>query len=165
MSVQLGVGAPTNSGEAFAYIQRLQDGATIDDLKVLALTEAIGLELYEAMARKTDHPEVQALLQRAGREELGHAHRVSKAIEILTGEPFPIPAIEDHPFYTPLETGPITKEVLLGIAQGEFAGEELYKGVASGFSDPEVLKLFALNGKEERQHGERLHKIVELLYG
>ena len=164
MSAQLGPGAPTNSGEAFAYLQRLKDGATVDDLKVLALTEAIGLELYEDMARKTDNPEVQALLRRAGREELGHAHRVSKAIEILTGEPFPIPAIEDHPFYTPMDSGPITKETLLGIAQGEFAGEEMYKGVASRFSDPEVIKLFALNGKEERQHGERLQQIVELLY-
>jgi rubrerythrin len=165
MSVQLGPGAPTNSGEAFAYLQRLKDGATIDDLKVLALTEAIGQPLYEAMVQKTDNPEVQALLQRAGREELGHAHRVGKAIEMLTGEPFPIPALEDHPFYTPLETGPITKEVLLGIAEGEFAGEEMYRGVASGFDDPEVKKLFALNGGEERQHGERLHRIVELLYG
>jgi len=163
MGMQLGPDAPTTSAEAFAYIQRLKDGATVDDLKVLALTEALGLELYEAMARKTDHPEAQALLRRAGREELGHAHRISKAIEILTGEAFPIPEIDAHPFYTPLDT-PITKESLLGIAKGEFAGEDLYKGVASRFTDPDVLKLLALNGQEERQHGERLHQVVELLY-
>lgn len=63
-----------------------------------------------------------------------------------------------------MDSGPITKETLLGIAQGAFASEEMYKGVASRFSDPEVIKLFALNGKEERQHGERLQQIVELLY-
>ena len=166
MSVQLGPGAPTNSGEAFLYVRRLRDeGANVDDLKVLALAEAIGLELYEDLARKTDNPEAQALLRQSGREEMIHAHRISQVIEILSGEAFPIPAIEDHPFYTPMDTGPLTREALEKLAQGEFAGEDLYKGVASRIDHPEALKLLAQNGKEELDHGARIQKVVALLFG
>jgi len=163
MSLDLPANAPKTTSEAFAYLGRLAKGATIDDLKILALVEAIGLKLYEEMAARAAHPEVKKLLLANGREELAHAHRVSKAIEILTGKPFPIPAIDQNPLYTGVTPAPITKAAFAGLVKAEFSGENLYEGVASGFDNPEVVALFRQNGKEETGHGQRLQQAAEFL--
>jgi rubrerythrin len=165
MAINLPPDGPQNSQEAFAHINRLGAGTTVDDLKILALVEALGKELYGRMADGAPNDAVKELLLINGREELAHAHRVSKAIEILTGEPFPIPAIEENPFYTPTPitpTTPMTKEFLGMLAQAEFAGEDMYTRIAACFENPEALALFRQNGKEETQHGERLHRAAEL---
>jgi rubrerythrin len=163
MSYQLPAGAPKTTGEAFAYIGRLKDGATVEDLPILALAEALGKALYDDLASRADHPEVKKLLLENGREELAHAHRVSKAFTVLTGEHFAIPPIEDNPLYTALDPMPITKAALTALAEGEFGGEALYAGIAASFDNPEALALFRLNGKEELDHGARLMKAVALL--
>src|SRR3546814_6948630 len=103
MSWKLPPDAPKNTSEAFAYVNNLRNGATLDDLKILALTEALGKNLYDDLASGADDPKVKDLLLKNGREELAHAHRVSKAIEILSGEPFPIPPIAGNPLFTPIE--------------------------------------------------------------
>lgn len=155
---------PTTTGEAFARIGAFKDGGvTIDDLKLLALAEAIGKALYDDMATRAPNAEVKALLERHGDEELRHGHRLSEAIEILTGEPFPIPPVEQIPFYTPLDPLPVTREALRGLAQGEFGGKELYNGVASSFTDPQAIALFNLNGDEEAEHGRAILAILDQL--
>ncbi len=155
---------PKTTGEAFARIGTFKDGGvTIDDLKLLALAEAIGKALYDDMATRAPNAEVKALLERHGDEELRHGHRLSQAIEILTGEPFPIPPVDQIPFYTPLDPMPVTREALRGLAQGEFGGKELYNGVASSFTDPRAIALFNLNGDEEAEHGRAILAIVDQL--
>lgn len=155
---------PKTTGEAFARIGGFKDGGVnIDDLKVLALAEAIGKALYDDLATRAPNAEVKALLERHGDEELRHGHRLSEAIEILTGEPFPIPPVDQIPFYTPLDPMPVTREALGGLAQSEFGGKELYNGVASSFTDPKAIAIFNLNGDEEAEHGRALLAIMDQL--
>jgi len=163
MNLDLPADAPKTTNEAFAYLGKLMNGATIDDLKILALVEAVGQKLYEDIASRAEHPEVKKLLLANGREELGHAHRVSKAIEILTGKPFPIPEIDANPLYTGITPMPITKAAFEGLVKAEFNGGNLYDGVASSFDNPEVVALLKQNGKEEVQHGHRVQQAIEFL--
>lgn len=165
MDLELPADAPKTTGEAFAFVGKLGAGATVNDLKILALTEALGDELYASMADGTDNPQVKALLLANGREELAHAHRVGKAIEILTGQPFPIPPIAENPIYTPLGPRPVTRETLARLAEGEFAGEDLYDRIASSFDDAQAAALLRQNGREELEHGHRLKRAAELLDG
>jgi rubrerythrin len=155
---------PKTTGEAFARIGAFKDGGvTIDDLKLLALVEAIGKALYDDLATRAPNAEVKALLEQHGREELRHGERLSEVIEHLTGEPFPIPPLDQIPFYTPLDPMPVTRESLNGLAQGEFSGKELYNGVASSFTDPKALAVFTLNGDEEAEHGRNILAIIDQL--
>lgn len=163
MTITLPADAPKTSGEAFAYIGKLINGATIDDLKILALTEALGMQLYENLAEGTDLPDVKEMLRENGRDELKHAWRISEAIEILTGEPFPIPPIDQNPLFTPLAPMPVTRASLTKLSEGEFGGQALYKGIASSFDNPQAIALFLQNGKEEAHHGEQLLKAASLL--
>lgn len=163
MVLELPANAPKTTNEAFAYVGELSKGATIDDLKILALVEAIGEELYNDLAGRAENPQVQELLRANGREEMVHAQRVSKALEILTGKSFPIPPLSEIPFFTPLSRMPITAEALGALAAAELAGADLYAGVASSFDNPEAVALFQQNGKEEIQHGHRLQRAAELL--
>ena len=163
MNVRLPANAPKTTEEAFARVRELHKGATLDDLPILALAEAIGLKLYENLADGVENPEVKKLLLQNGREELAHAHRVSKAIEILTGEPFPIPPIEENPFYSPLPKAPVTKASLAKLAAAEFAGEDMYAAIAKSFDNAEAEALFRQNGREEVGHGARLEKAAALM--
>lgn len=163
MPFDLPADAPKTTSEAFAWLGKLANGATVDDLKILALIEAIGLKLYEEIASRAEHPEVKKLLLANGREELAHAHRVSKAIEILTGKPFPIPAIEQNPLYTGIAPMPVTRAAFEGLVKAEFSGGDLYDAVASSFDNPEVVALFKQNGREEIQHGLRVQQAIEFL--
>ena len=164
MTLDLPPGAPTNAAEAFAYLDRLHNGATVDDLKILALVEVMGLPLYEAMAEQTDNAEAKALLLRSGQDELTHGRRVAEAIELLTGKPFPLPTVEEHPFYAPMAMGPITKAQLEGIIAGEVNGGAMYQSVADSFDNEAARMLFAQNGAEELMHAERLKEVSRLLF-
>lgn len=164
MALQLPADSPKNTEEVFARIGKMAQGnCTLDDLRILALGEAIGLELYKTLAEGVDNPRAKELLLQNGREEMRHAQRCAKAIEILTGEPFPIPPLEEIPFYTPLPTKPVTKESLAKLAEAEFAGEDLYAAIAASFDNPEATALFQQNGKEELEHGARLMQASSFL--
>lgn len=163
MALDLPANTPKTTQEAFEYVGSIGPNVTIDDLKILALTEALGMELYAGLASGTDNSAVRDLLLENGKEELLHARRVSEAIEILTGTPFPIPAIEDNPIYTPLPDMPLTREALQKLADAEFAGENMYDGIAASFDDERAKALFLQNGKEEGGHGQRLAQAAELL--
>jgi rubrerythrin len=163
MAWQLPPHAPKSTGEAFAYVNTLKNGATVDDLKIMALVEAMGQQLYEDLATGTDHIEIKRLLKQNGREELGHAHRLVKVIKILTGEDFPLPPIEQNPVYTPAQRTELTRAALLHIADAEFDGENLYEGIAASFDNAEAKALLRQSGKEEIQHGHRVRQAAELL--
>ncbi len=165
MTSQLPAGAPTNIGEAFAHINAVT-APSLDDLKVMVLLEAAGLDLYRGMLPGTDNAEVAALLEHNGREELAHAHRVSKAIRAISGEEFAPPESADNPYLAgPIPSMPVTAEALRGLSQGEFAGEGLYERWAANCDNEEAARLFRLNGGEERDHGDRLLAAAALLEG
>lgn len=163
MPNQLPSGAPATIGEAFAHINAVT-APTVDDLKVMVLLEAAGLDLYNGMLAGTDNPAVAALLAHNGREELAHAHRVSKAIRAISGEEYAPPEAADNPYLAgPLPTPPITVDALKGLAQGEFSGEGLYERWAANCDNAEAARLFRLNGGEERDHGNRLLEAAAML--
>jgi rubrerythrin len=161
--VDLPAGAPETLGAAFAHIGQIKT-PTILDMKVMVLVEAAGQTLYENISQGTDNPAVRDLLLHNGREEMVHAHRVSKAIEAITGESFLPPAAANNPYCAgPMPSAPMTPEGLRGTAKGEFGGEALYEGWAASMENEEAARLFRLNGKEEADHGNRLLEAALLL--
>lgn len=165
MASLLPAGAPATLGEAFALINGLESPG-VDDLKVMVLVEAAGLDLYKGMASGTDNPQVAALLLHNGREEMAHAHRVAKAIKSISGEDFPPPDAADNPYCAgPMPSMAVTIEGLKSLAESEFGGEAMYEMWASNSTDPEAARLFRLNGKEEAEHGGRLLEAAALLEG
>lgn len=163
MGWQLPAYAPKNTYEAFAFVNGLSKGATLDDLKILALTEALGKELYFDLAERAEHPEVKELLRANGRDEYTHAERACEVLKILTGESYVLPSITENPLYSPISPMPLTKAALGALAEAELAGEDLYAGIAASFDNSEVKALFALSGREEIEHGHRLTRVAELL--
>ena len=165
MAVALPAGAPSSMGEAFAHINSLSS-PTVDDLKVMVLLEAAGLDLYRGISAGSDNPAVVALLEHNGREELAHSHRVSKAIMAISGEAYPPPEASDNPYLGgEMMVVPLTAEGLRGLAQSEYAGEVLYENWASNSGNEEAARLFRLNGKEEAEHAGRLLEAAALLEG
>jgi rubrerythrin len=163
MTVALPAGAPSTLGEAFAHIGTLS-APSIDELKMMVLLEAAGQELYRGMVPGTDNAGVAAILEHNGREEMAHAHRVSKAILAISGEAYAPPEPADNPYLTEaMPAKPITADGLRGMAQGEFSGEALYERWAANIGNDEAARLFRQNGKEETDHGNRLFEAALLL--
>lgn len=136
---------------------------TMDDFKLMVYLEAGGQGFYAGLAEGAPNDDIKALFEKSGREELAHAHRVSRVIEKLSGETFGVPEPADNPYYAPPQGLAVTAELLATIAQGEFGGETLYEGWAASVDDEEAAKLLRQNGKEERMHGERAEEIIGLL--
>jgi rubrerythrin len=159
----LPAGYPTNQTEAFALLATRKK-LSIDDLKILALLEAAGESFYLAAAAALDNAEAKALLTRNGQEERGHAHRLLKAIALLGGEPFELPADEHNPYIRPLRLdGKISADVLATIEKGEQEGDLSYQAWADAESNIEVAKILRQNGSEETRHGERVAQVINLL--
>jgi len=163
MAITLPAGAPATLGEAFAHINQLTS-PSLDDLKIMVLLEAAGLELYRGVSASTDNAEIAALMDHNGREELAHAHRVSKAILAISGEEFLPPEPADNPYLATALPGMVASpDMLRGLAKGEFFGETLYETWAGNAENAEAARLFRLNGKEEADHGNRLLEAAALL--
>ena len=156
-----------------AHLPQTVEGATqhiygvttpsVDDLKLMVCLEAAGQGFYGAFAEAAPSDEVKAVFVKNGQEELGHAHRVSRALKLLYGEDFPVPEPADNPYYAWPKGAVITKEMLLGIAQAELAGDVLYDLWATNLGNEEAGRLLRQNGKEEKGHGERMQHAAGLL--
>lgn len=156
-------GYPTDQIEAITLLTNLEM-PTIDDMKIMALIEAAGETFYTAAAAAVDNEEARALLLRNGQEERGHAHRLLKAIKLLSGEDWELPADADNPYVQPMDlTGMINLELLEAIQQGERDGDLSYQGWAAKMDNAEVAKIFIQNGAEETRHGERVAQVAKLL--
>ena len=153
---------PADGDAAFAYIGSVETPA-IDDFKLMMFLEASGQGFYQALAEAAPNDEARDLLARSGREEMAHAHRLQKVIEILSGEHFPVPEPQDNPYFAVPEGIEITKELLETIAVGEFGGKDLYDGWAATLDNDEAARLLRQNGKEEHIHGERAQQVQALI--
>src|SRR4029453_6612375 len=129
------------------------------------LLETAGEPLYFCLAEGVASEEARNLLRQNGREETAHAHRLKKAIEILTGEPYTIPTLDENPYGKPPAMGPVTPELLRGLIQAEFGGDKLYQTYAANEPNPEVAALLLQNGREETRHGQRVEQAIALLGG
>lgn len=157
---------PANAPDTFeAALERLGSITTpsVDDFKLMVYLEAGGQGFYAGLADSAPSDVIKEFLEKSGREELAHAHRVSRVIEKLSGAPFAVPEPADNPYYAPPQGLEITVDLLKTIAEGEYGGEALYEGWAASVDDEEAAKLLRQNGKEERMHGERAEEIIGLL--
>lgn len=155
---------PADGMNAYAYFLTVTR-PTIDDLKGMMFLEASGQGLYYGLAAMTDRQEARDILARNGREERAHAHRLRRAIRILSGETVDVPAPEEKPYHGALGFDALTPDVLEGLIGAEFDGENLYNIWAAGVGNDAAARLLRQNGKEERRHGERIRKVMSLLKG
>jgi rubrerythrin len=156
-------GAPATLSEAFARISTCKN-PSLFELQLMVFIEAAGKELYGALAADAPSDAVKELLLANGREELAHAHRVSRAIGHLTGTDYPVPAAEDNPYLAgPIAKRQLTSTMLTGLAQSEFAGDDLYKQWSDHCANPSAAELFRQNGREELRHGGRLQEAAQLI--
>jgi rubrerythrin len=154
------------SSFAAAY-QRLtsQSRLEVEDMKLMILLELSGEPLYMRLAELAPSEEAADLLRKNGREETAHAHRLKRAIEILTGKSFRMPSLAENPYATPPPIAALSPELLLGLAGAEKGGDLMYQRYADCESNPEVAELLRQNGREETRHGERVEKVIQLLRG
>lgn len=156
-------GYPSDFAGALGVLKSRQS-LSVEDLRVLALVEAAGEELYLRIARGIRLPEAAALLVQNGREERGHAHRLMKAIVAAGGEAFDLPKPEDNPFVATMPaTFPATVEFIGSLESGEKNGDRLYQHWAAGAANETIAQVLRQNGLEETRHGERDAEVVRLL--
>ncbi|MCS5636351.1 MAG: ferritin-like domain-containing protein [Myxococcota bacterium] len=135
----------------------------VEEMKLLVLLETAGEPLYGKLADLAPDDEARLLLLKNGREETAHAHRIAKAIEILTGEVFEIPPLSANPYASVPPLSELSPGVLAGLVEGEKRGGEDYQRMADAESNSEVAELLRQNGREEFIHGERVQKVIEIL--
>jgi rubrerythrin len=153
---------PADFGSAIARLSDRQH-LDVEDMKLMILLETAGDPLYQKLADLVSHAEASELLRQNGREETAHAHRLAKAIEILTGEPFEIPSLEDNPYAAPPPFPMVTAELLAGVKAGEDEGDLMYQRYADHEPNAQVAELLRQNGREETRHGERVARAIELI--
>ena len=114
-------------------------------------------------ARRPRRPNgTQVRSRRNGREEVGHARRIRKAIAIKLGADYEPSADLLERFDVPLpET--VGLELFPLIVKAELDGDAGYQRWADNEPDPEVARLLRLNGREETKHGERASQALAIL--
>ena len=155
---------PPDFGSAFAQLSALAK-LDVEDMKLMILLESAGEPLYAALADGVEPAAAKSLLLENGREETAHAHRLKRAIEILTGEPYVMPSLDENPYGKPPALGEVTADLLRGLVQAEFGGDALYQKYAENEANQEVAELLRKNGREETHHGKRVEQVIALLGG
>jgi rubrerythrin len=136
---------------------------SVDDLTVMLYLEAAGEGFYAAFAEVAPNDEARAVFKKNGQEELGHAHRVSRALNLLYGVDLPVPSPTDNPYYDRPKDVVLSKAMIEGIAESELAGDKLYDLWATNLGHEEAGRLLRLNGREEKGHGERMLRAAATL--
>jgi rubrerythrin len=155
---------PADFMAALSYLDT-KDRLGVDEMKLMVLLETSGEPLYKKLASLAPEGEATDLLLTNGREETAHAHRLKRAIEISTGEPFEVPSLDENPYAEPPPFTELTPELLAGFEAGEKNGDAGYQRWADREPNPEVAELFRQNGREETRHGERVARVAEILRG
>ena len=142
--------------------------AELDHLDVPAMElmyklECSGEDFYNALADRIGDDRAADLLRKNGREELGHARRVQRAIQIKVPGYEPSAEVLER-FSIPLPDT-ISPDLLPVIVQAEIDGDAGYQKWADNESDPDVARLLRLNGREETTHGERVTQAIAILQG
>lgn len=157
--ITLPSGYPTDLVAAFDLL-KTRKRLGLDELKVLALVESAGELLYQGLARGARNEEARKLLNRTGQEERGHAHRILKALQLLSGETMELPTAADNPLAAavPHEI-PLSASFLDMLEKAEFDGDGHYQAWAAAEPDARVASLLKQNGAEESRHGERARQV------
>jgi rubrerythrin len=134
----------------------------VPTMELLFRVECSGEDFYNALADRVGNEDAADLLRRNGREEVGHARRIQRAIAIKLGRDYEPSAEMLERFVIPLpET--IDARLVPVIVQAEFDGDASYQRFADQEADPEVARLLRLNGREETVHAERAQQALAIL--
>ena len=148
-------------GSASAALAGLEQ-LDVPALELLYQLECSGEDFYNLLADRVDDERAAELFRRNGREELGHARRVARAIALKQGRDFePSAALQER--FTVSLPDTFDPAMLPFIVQGEQAGDAGYQSWADHEPDPEVARLLRLNGREETLHGERVTEAMAIL--
>ena len=146
------------ASQALAGLDRLD----IPAMELMYKLECSGEDFYNLLAERIGNDEAAVLLRRNGKEELGHARRMARAIAIKQGHEFePTPELQAR--FTVALPDTIDPAMLPYIVAGEQAGDAGYQGWADNEENPEVARLLRLNGREETLHGERVEQAIAIL--
>lgn len=154
----------TDQQDFFAAAASLGQIETLDvaAMELLIKVENSGEDFYNLLADRIGNDEAGDLLRRNGREEVGHARRISRAIAIKTGADYePSPELLER-FVVPLPDV-VGLELFPLIIKAEMDGDAGYQRWADNEPDPEVARLLRLNGREETKHGERAEAALAIL--
>lgn len=154
----------TEPMDFFAASQAVAKAKEMDlpTMELVFRLENSGEDFYNALADRVDNEEAAELLRRNGREELGHARRIQRAIAIKLGGDWEPSEEVMQRFAIPLPDE-ISIDVFPAIVKAEIDGDAGYQRWADNESDPEVARLLRLNGREETIHGQRVSKALEIL--
>jgi rubrerythrin len=138
------------------------DHLDVPELELLYRLECSGEDFYNRLAAGVHDDAAAELFRRNGREELGHARRIGRAIAIKQGRPYAssTAAAERFPIALPDE---IPTAMLPLVVQGELDGDAGYQRWADHEPDPAVEKLLRRNGREESLHGRRVTAAIAIL--
>ena len=134
----------------------------VEAMELMYQLEISGEVFYQRLADRVANAEAAELLRRNGVEERAHARRMAKALSISLGREWTPGPQHETVLDIPLPDV-ITKELFLGIVQGEINGDAGYQAWADAEPDEEIAKLLRLNGREESIHADRARKVAELL--
>jgi rubrerythrin len=138
------------------------DVLDVHAMELLWKLECSGEASYLAMAELVDDDRAAELLRRNGREEMGHARRIARALSIKLGSEWEPSAELAAPL--PVAAPPhLDADILRMIVQAERDGDAGYQKWADAEPDPEVERILRLNGREESLHGERIDEVIALL--
>src|SRR3990172_1063110 len=98
------------------------------------------VNFYNAVAERIADERAAELLRQNGREEIGHANRLRRAIVIKLGHSYEPDATDLERFAVPLPDQ-ISVEMLPLIVQGEIDADTGYRRWADNEPDPEVARL------------------------
>jgi rubrerythrin len=153
---------PADFESALGYIMSVT-APTIDDFKLMAWVELGGEAFYEGIANGCPNQDMKDLMNRTGREERAHAHRLKRVIEKLSGEAFEVPGADENPYHVVPEGIVVDADFLNFLMDAEYGGDGLYQGWAKTVEDTECADLLLQNGKEETNHGNRAKEMLALL--
>lgn len=134
----------------------------IPTMELLFRVECSGEDFYNALADRLGNEEAGDLLRKNGREEVGHARRIQRAIAIKLGRDYEPSAEMLERFTIPLPDT-IDARLFPVIVQAEFDGDASYQRFADREADPEVARLLRLNGREETVHAQRAQQALAIL--
>ena len=149
-----------SASQALAGLEQLD----VPAMELMYKLECSGEDFYNLLADRIGNDEAAVLLRRNGKEELGHARRIARAIAIKQGSEFE-PSAELQERYAVALPEVIDPAMLPFIVAGEQAGDAGYQVWADNEPDPEVARLLRLNGREETLHGERVAQAIAILEG
>jgi Rubrerythrin len=131
-------------------------------MELLYRLEISGDDFYRTLADRLGNDAAGDLLRRNGKEELGHARRVQRAMSIRLGADYEPPVEVRTPFVIPLPEV-VSLKLFPAIVQAEIDGDAGYQRWADRERDPEVERLLRLNGREETIHGTRVSEALAIL--